>query len=66
VPGKASYSPQERSTTGNPSEVSPCSYTGDGSLRGETSNEEVSDGRDLAEEGGGGESLPDEDEDPLT
>jgi hypothetical protein len=64
--GKVSSSQEERSTTGNPSEGSPCSYVGGGGPRNETFGEEGGGGEDLVEEGGSGETLLDEDEDPLT
>jgi hypothetical protein len=63
--GKASSSPEERSTTDNPSEGSTCSYGGHSDPRGEISDEEADGGEDLVGEGGGKAAL-DEEEDPLT
>jgi hypothetical protein len=64
--GKVFPSPEERSTTENPSEGSPCSYIGGGGPPDETFGEEGGGGEDLVGEGGSGETSLDKDEDPLT
>jgi hypothetical protein len=63
VSRKASSSPEEKSTTENRSEGSPCSYGGDGGPQGETFGDVTIVGEDLVGEGGSEASL---DEDPLT
>jgi hypothetical protein len=59
--GEASSSPEERSTTGNPSKGSPCSYIGDSDPRHETSSEEAGGSEDPVGEGDDGEASLDED-----
>jgi hypothetical protein len=65
VLGKASSSSEERSTTEIPSKGLPCSYTGDGGLRDETSGGESGGSGDLEGEGGGMEAFLGEDKDLL-
>jgi hypothetical protein len=65
VSGKSSSSSEERSTTGMPSEGPPCSRTGQGSLRADTSGGDIGNDRDSDGDGGGIEESLDEDEEPL-
>jgi hypothetical protein len=66
VSGMASFSSKDRSTTGNPSEGSSCSYTGNDDPWDEPFGEEVGGGEDTVREGSGVEASLDEDEDALT
>jgi hypothetical protein len=64
---KASFSSEERSTTGNPYEASSCSYVGDGDPCDETSGEEAGGGEDPIGEGNDIEGeLDEEEEDEFT
>jgi hypothetical protein len=63
--GKTSSSPEEISTTENPSQGSLSLYGVDDGSRGETSGEEADGREELVGEGGGKMSL-NEDEDLLT
>jgi hypothetical protein len=65
VSEKVSSSLEKRSTTGVPSDGPPCSYTGDGGLRDETTDGDVGGSGDPDGEGGGVEALLGEDEEPV-
>jgi hypothetical protein len=65
VLGAVSSSCEDKSTIGNPSEGSPCSYNGDGGPWDEPSGEETSDGEDGVGDAGGVDASLDKDEDAL-
>jgi hypothetical protein len=60
-----SSSYEDKSTTGNPSEGSPCSYIEDDGPWDEPSSEEASGGEDGVKEEGNPNALLEEDEDAL-
>jgi hypothetical protein len=66
VSGAASSFSEDRSTIGNPSEGSPCSYIGDDDPWDETSVEEAGGGVDGVGDAGGVEASLHEDECVLT
>jgi hypothetical protein len=64
VSGKISSSIEERSTTGIVLEGSPCSQTGEGGLRGESSDGDTASGTESDGDGGGVEAQHEDDEEP--